>query len=131
MTKILDENFPVVMGNCIHVLNEDDTDPKEKVLICIQVENETGKVEYPIMLTQDEYGALTLISFEEPIDMVPGRIYPKYIDGANCYCVKLKDVSGSVFIGKFRIDQWRDYYNRALRHPKSITHKSIITDLFD
>ena len=136
MSKILDTNLPVVMGNCIHVVNvEKELNPRltneADVFICIQVENEEGKDEYCILLTQDEYDKLKKGTFPNMKDMIPGRIYHKFIVDNNFYCVKLKDPSGEVYVGVFDIGDWSKYFQRALSHPQSCTKKHIITDLFD
>lgn len=136
MAKIIDIHMPIVMGNCIHVLNiEKEVDSKlskePNVFICIQVENEDGKVEYPILMTQDEYDKLERAVFPNMKDMIAGRIYVMFIRDNNYYCVKLKDVNGDVFVGVFDIGDWAEYYKRATHHPKSVTKKSIITDILD
>ena len=137
MPDILDSNLPVVMGNCIHVGNiEKRTDPKLKdeddVLICIQVENEYGNEEYPILMTQDEFdNKLKKGSLVDIKIMKPGRIYPKFLWTTNYYCVKLRDNENNVFIGFFNIKDWAKYFQRALTHPKSCTKKTIFTDILD
>ena len=136
MPKILDTNLPVVMGNCIHVLNvEKEQNPRLKneadVFVCIQVENENGKDEYCILLTQEEYDKLEKATFSDMKEMVAGRIYTKFINDNNYYCVKMKDSTGDVFVGVFDIGDWSDYFKRALSHPQSCTKKKILTDLFD
>ena len=58
-SMILDSDMPVVLGNCIRVENVEKRNgvaplDDEGVFVCVQVENETGKDEYCILLTQAE-----------------------------------------------------------------------------
>lgn len=136
MAEILDKDFPVHMGNCIHVVNCDkESNPKlvkePDVFICIQVEDETGKDEYPILMTQDEFDKLEKAVFPDMDNMIPGRIYSKFLLKTNFYCVKLKEDNGQVYVGVFDIGAWATYFRRAISHPMSCTKKSLITDLFD
>ena len=136
MAEILDKDMSVVMGNCIHVVNCEKKDDaryaaEDDVLICIQVENESGREEYPILMTQDEFDKLEKGYLPDMDDMVMGRIYPKFITDKNFYCVKLKENTNDIYVGIFDIGDWSTYYRRAIDHPKSVTHKSMITDLFD
>ena len=84
-----------------------------------------------VYLTQDEYDKLKKGTFPDMKDMIPGRIYHKFIVDNNFYCVKLKDANGEIYVGVFDIGDWSKYFQRAINHPKSCTKKRILTDLFD
>ena len=132
MSTLIEENLPVVMGNCIRVDNVDKLDDKEPdQFICIQVENETGKEEYPILLTEDEFKNIKRWLPNEMKTMIAGRIYIKFFVDANYYCVKLRIGKNKSFVGIFRISDWIKYFKRAAAHPKSCTKKNIITDILD
>ena len=136
MPEILDTNIPIVMGNCIHVANcekKENTSlaAEADVFICIQIENENGKDEYSILMTQEEFDNLKKGVFPDMDKMIFGRIYPKFITNKNFYCVKLKENNDNVFVGIFDIGDWAEFYKRAIEHPKSCTRKSMLTNLLD
>lgn len=136
MAEILDKDLPIHMGNCIHVVNCEKKSnlnlaKEPDVFICIQVEDETGKDEYPILMTQDEFDKLEKAVLPDMDSMIPGRIYHKFLINTNRYCVKLKEDNGQVYVGVFDIEAWATYFKRAISHPMSCTKKSFITDLFD
>lgn len=135
-SMILDNDIPVVLGNCIRVENVEKSNlvapvGDEDVLVCVQVENENGKDEYCILLTQDELDRIPRFEGMDERQMVAGRIYTRFIGDKNYYLVKMKGYDGVVFVGMFDIGFWADCFRRAVTHPKSCTKKSLITDIFD
>ncbi len=134
---ILDENMPVVLGNCIRVENVEKSLGEEKnpeeadVFVCVQVESENGNDEYPILMTQQELERLPRVDFMDMSEMVAGRAYPKFIKDKNYYCVKLLAYDGETFVGAFDIGYWKDCFIRAMSHPRSCTKKKFITDVLD
>ena len=136
MARILDDSIPVAMGNCIRVYNEEkahaiNLQHQEDIYVCIQVENAKGNEEYPILLTQDEFAALKIDTEKDGSGMKAGRIYPISMNKQNMYQVKLKDVSGKEFVVNIPIMQWKIFFDRAVRHPHSVTRKRFLTDLLD
>ena len=135
--KILDTDLPVKLGYCIHVVNcEKEEDPKghvdePPVFICIQLETEDGNVEYPVLLTDEEYSKVEKGYSTDMNKLVAGRTYPTFRFRRNCYDIVIKDWTGETCIGFFKREEIVAYYKRALYHPKSVTKKSLITDLFD
>jgi hypothetical protein len=131
-TPIIDKNMKVCLGNCIRVSNVEKKNRLESsVYVCIQVESEDGKSEYAILLTQGEYDKIIKADTFDMKDMVPGRIYAKFILSKNYYTVRLKGYDGVEFVGLFEIGDWRKYYERALKHPNSCTKKSFLADILD
>lgn len=131
MPYIYDEDMPIILGNCIRVLNADSTKEEHDSFVCIQVESEDGRTEYPILMTLLEYDKLEHVVNDDMKKMVAGRIYPAFIHGKNYYCVKLNGYDKEEYIGIFDIGDWAKYYRRAVEHPKSVTKKSLLTDIFD
>ena len=135
---IVDANMPIVLGNCIRVKNVEQSEGlvsgEPEVFVCVQVENETGKNEYAILLTEDEFEkvkANAVMCDDE--NMIAGRIYTRFdkIESKNYYCVKMKDWTNRVFIAMFEIGDWSKCYMQAINHPKSCTRKSLLTDILD
>lgn len=135
-SMILDSDMPVVLGNCIRVENVEKNNgvapsDDEDVFVCVQVENETGKDEYCILLTQEEFDRLPRIEGMDDRRMIAGRIYAKYVGNKNYYLVKMKGYDGIGFVGIFEIGFWADCFERAITHPRSCTKKGFITDMLD
>ena len=135
-SMILDNDMPVVLGNCIRVENVEKrngvaSSDDEDVFVCVQVENENGQDEYCILLTQDEFDRLPRIEGMDDSRMIAGRIYAKFIRDKNYYLVKMKGYDGIGFVGIFEIGFWADCFERAITHPMSCTTKGFITDILD
>ncbi len=132
MAKIIDTDMPIKMGNCIHVQNCDKACHDDfETYICIQVEEETGDEEYAILVTDEELSKTKRYVAKDTVNMIPGRIYTKFILGENFYCVKLNDKKGGTFVAAFPIRDWVVYFKRAISHPNTCTKKSLMTDLLD
>lgn len=128
MPEVIDKKMPIVLGSCVRVKNAEGN---PGVLVCIQVESNDGRDEYCILLTEDELRKLPRLIADFDDIVVAGRIYVKFINGSNYYCVKLKDWNGTEFIAAFDIGFWRKCFERAAANPDSCTKKGIITDLLD
>ena len=136
-SMILDEGMPVALGNCIRVENVEkslglERNPEEgDEFVCIQVESEGGKDEYPILLTPKEMEKLPRARGAIADEMVAGRAYQRFVGGTNYYCVRLKTKDGDSFVGVFDIGFWKCCFARAVEHPRSCTRKGVIRDMFD
>ena len=135
-SMILDNDMPVVLGNCIRVENVEKRNGvapsnDEDVFVCVQVENENGQDEYCILLTQDEFDRIPRVEGMDGSQMIAGRIYTKFIRDKNYYLVKMKGYDGIGFVGMFEIGFWADCFKRAIAHPMSCTKKGFITDILD
>ena len=135
-SMILDSDIPVVLGNCIRVENVEKRNgvapvDDDDVLVCVQVENETGNDEYCILLTQDELDRIPRAEGMDESRMVAGRIYTRFIGDRNYYLVRMKGYDGIGFVGMFEIGFWADCFRRAITHPMSCTRKGFITDILD
>ncbi len=129
---IIDKNMKVVLGNCIRVSNVEKKHRLEaNVYVCIQVESEDGKEEYPILLTQGEYDNIMKTDTVDMKGMISGRIYTKFMLFKNFYIIRLRGYDDSEFVAVFDIAAWKKYFERALKHPNSCTKKGIITDILD
>ena len=129
---IIDKNRKVVLGNSIRVSNIEKKHRLEAdVYICIQVESEDGKEEYPILLTPSEYSGLQKTDAIKTDGMVSGRIYTKFIGYKNYYVIRLTGYDDDEFVAFIDIADWKKYYERALKHPNSCTKKGMLTDLLD
>ena len=129
---IIDKSRKVVLGNSIRVSNMEKQHKLEAdVYVCIQVESEDGKSEYPILLTPGEYERLPKTDAIKKEGMIAGRVYTKFFNYKNYYVVRLMGYDDTEFVAIVDIADWKKYYERALKHPNSCTKKGMLTDLLD
>lgn len=129
---IIDKGRKVVLGNSIRVSNIEKKHRLEAdVYICIQVESEDGKEEYPILLTPSEYIGLSKTDAIRKEGMVSGRVYTRFFKYKNFYVVRLTGYDDEDFVAVIDIADWKKFYERALKHPNSCTKKGMLTDLLD
>lgn len=128
---MIDGSAKVVLGNCIRVRNLDRKDGEPDTLVCIQVESENGKDEYPILMTEDDFHEIGVVDDGDSDGMVAGRVYGRKFGRSMRYCVKLNDEELGCFVASFEKWKWMQHFQMAATHPNSCTRKSLITDILD
>lgn len=100
--------------------------------VSLQVENVDGKGERCLLFTPVEHTDMEFIELDPSLTkFVMGRLYPAVIGRRPCYLIKTKHWNGSTRILRISKSQLTKADKRALAHPKTVTTKPAIVDMFD
>ena len=100
--------------------------------VSLQVEDVDGNGERCLLFTHTEHTDMEFIELDDSMTkFVFGRLYPANIARRDCYLIKTKHWDGRVRILRISKTQLKKADARARRHPKSITTKPAIIDMFD
>lgn len=100
--------------------------------VSLQVEDVDGNGERCLLFTHTEHTDMEFIELDDSMTkFVYGRLYPANIARRDCYLIKTKHWDGRVRILRISKTQLKKADARARRHPKSITTKPAIIDMFD
>ena len=100
--------------------------------VSLQVEDLDGSGERCILFTYLEHTDMEFIELDDSMaKFVLGRLYPANIARRDCYLIKTKHWDGRVRILRISKSQLKKADARGRRHPKSITTKPAMIDMFD
>lgn len=100
--------------------------------VSLQVEDVDGNGERCLLFTHTEHTDMEFIKLDDSMTkFVYGRLYPANIARRDCYLIKTKHWDGRVRVLRISKTQLKKADKRALQHPKSITTKPAIIDMFD
>ena len=142
MNKKIDDITPK-LGQFIRVNNMERataTTPQEKwkrarecsQYVSLQVEDVTSEGERCLLFTMTEFLFMNFVEFDTSmVKFVFGRLYPANIGKRDCYLIKTKHWDGTTHILRISQNELAKADARAIDHPKSITTKPAIVDMFD
>lgn len=123
-------NVKTKMGQLIRVENlKRKWNLAAREYLVIHVENDTGKSEYPIMLTRAEYLRLAVVYLDVPIKA--GRLYPFQMGNTYRYLLKVIDEDNAECIVLLSDKMLSAFSKRASNNPEDVPKKSMLTDLLD
>lgn len=100
--------------------------------VSLQVEDVDGNGERCLLFTPTEHTDMEFIELDPTLTrFVTGRLYPAVIGRKPCYLIKTKHWDGRARILRISKSQLAKADRRAMSHPKTITTKPAIVDMFD
>jgi hypothetical protein len=140
MKKKIDELHPK-LGQFIRVNNMEKATAKtsqEKFkygrendrYVSLQIEDLDGDGERCLLFTYLEHTDMEFIELSDD-KLVFGRLYPSKIANKPCFLIKTKHWDGRVRILRVSASQLVKADARARRHPKTVTKKPAMVNMFD
>lgn len=100
--------------------------------ISVQVFLTNSKEARCLLFTEREYERMDCVDHDETMDSIPlGKLHPTTINHKACYLLKSKHWDGGAQIIRVSKTLLKIADARARKHPKSITTKPALTDMFD
>lgn len=123
-------NVKTKMGQLIRVENlKRKWNLAAREYLVIHVENETGKREYPIMLTRAEYLKLAVVYLDVPLKA--GRLYPFQQGNTYRYMLKVIDEDNAECTVLLSDKMLSAFSKRASKNPEDVPKKGMFTNLLD
>lgn len=123
-------NAAVKMGAILPVKNLKKKHPTEADdYVCVHVEDVTGKNEYALLLTRNEYIALPCAAIG--IKLKPGRLYPLQLGWVDRFIATFIDTDGVECTVTIGVKALESFKARALKNPEDVPKKSMLTNLLD
>ena len=127
------------MGEIYRVINKERENNSKKRFredvnyFSIFVEDETGKNESTILLTDKELSSLRVAQFPENIfkELVLGRFYTIIVNNRIIRIIKLKKEDNTEYIVQMSNKLIKKAHYRADKHPESAPKKGWLQDLID
>lgn len=132
MSKIIDDNLKVVLGQMIKVQNKEKKNLENDDYIAVQVEDQNGYNERCLLFTEIQLSDMPKVDSKFLNDnLVNGRLYSFVIGKQKSFLIKMFNRYKQDKIYRVSFAKLKKAQKRALNNPQDLTKKNWLTDLTD